>query len=81
MRDVTISPEGQITLPKDALEALSAKPGDKLRFFVYGIGEVRILAVRPVSGLFGALQYDGPPISSEDEEEAIARGAYESSSN
>ena len=78
MRDVTISPEGNITLPEAALEALSVKPGDKLRFFIYG-GEIKILAVRPVSRLFGALQYDGPPKSLEEMDEGIARGAYESS--
>ena len=43
MEDVTVSPEGKITLPKSALEALSLKPGDQVRFFVYG-HKVKILA-------------------------------------
>ena len=76
MQDVTISPEGQITLPKEALEALSAKPGDKLRLFVYG-NKVRVLAVRPVSWLHGALPYDGPPKSLEEMDEAITQAVTE----
>ncbi len=78
MKDVTISPEGNITLPEAALEALSAKPGDKLRLFIYG-GEIKILTVRPVSWLHGALPYDGPPKTLEEMDEGIAQGAYESS--
>ena len=76
MKDVTISPEGTITLPEAALEALSVKPGDKLRFFIYG-DKVRILAVRPVSWLHGALPYDGPPKSLEEMDEGITQAVTE----
>jgi bifunctional DNA-binding transcriptional regulator/antitoxin component of YhaV-PrlF toxin-antitoxin module len=76
MRDVTISPEGNIALPEAALEALSVKPGDKLRFFIYE-GEVRVLAVRPVSRLYGALPYDGPAKSLEEMEEGITQAVTE----
>ena len=76
MRDVTISPEGNIALPEAALEALSVKPGDKLRFFIYE-GEVRVLAVRPVSRLYGALPYDGPTKSLEEMEEGITQAVTE----
>ena len=73
----TISPEGQITLPESVLEELSLKTGDLVRFLVYE-GEVRVIPVRSLKQLFGALPYDGPPISLEEMNEAIASGACES---
>ncbi len=76
MRDAAISLDGKITLPKAVLEALSVKPGDKLRFFIYG-NKVRILAVRPVSWLHGALPYDGPPKSLEEMDEDITQAFTE----
>ena len=76
MEDATVSPDGQITLPKRAMEALSLKPGDQVRFFVYG-HKVRILAVRPVSRLHGALPYDGPPKSLEEMDEDVTQALTE----
>ena len=77
MQDVTISPDGKITLPKDALEALSAKPGDKLRLFISG-DKVKILTVRPVSWLRNVLPpYEGPPKSLEEMDEAITEAVTE----
>ncbi len=77
MHESTITPEGQITLPEPVLEALSLKPGDQVRYFIYE-GEVRVLAVRPVTWLSGALHYDGPPKSLEEMDDGIAEAACES---
>jgi len=37
--------------------------------------EVRILPAKPVSRLFGYLRYDGPEVSLQDMDNAIAEGA------
>ena len=44
-----------------------------MRYVITG-GEVRITAVRPVERLYGALEYDGPPVTLEDMERAAAEG-------
>ncbi len=73
----TIGPEGQITLPEEALQALSLKPGGQVRFFI-SKGEISILPVRTLKQLFGSLKYDGPPISLEQMDEDIAKAACDS---
>ncbi len=69
-----ITAKGQTTLPKAVREALSVKAGDRVRYVIQD-GEVRILKVGPVDRLFGVLQYDGPPVTLEEMERAIAEGA------
>ena len=76
MVESTITSKGQTTLPKSVREALGVRPGDRVRYVVSG-DEVRILPVRPLARLFGALKYDGPPRTLEDMERAIAEGAGE----
>lgn len=67
MFESRITVKGQTTLPK---------PGDKVRYVILEEG-VLIMPVRPTSRLFGSLKYDGPPVSLEDIERAIAEGATE----
>ncbi len=69
-----ITAKGQTTLPKAVREALGVGAGDRVRY-VIADGEVRILAVRPVGRLFGALRHDGPPVTLEQMEKAVADGA------
>ena len=69
-----ITAKGQTTLPKPVREALGVGAGDRVRY-VIADGEVRILAVRPVGRLFGALRHDGPPVTLEQMERAVADGA------
>ena len=47
---------------------------DKVRYMVHG-DEVRIRKVKSIDRLFGALKYDGPPVSLQDMERAIINGA------
>ncbi len=61
-------------MPKAVREALAAQPGDRLRYTILD-GEVRIRAVRPIQRLYGVLNYDGPPVTLDDMERAIAEGA------
>ena len=53
---------------------MSVQPGDKVRYLIDG-DAIRIVAVRPVSQLFGMLQYDGSPVTLEEMDEAIAETA------
>ena len=68
--------KGQTTLPKAVRESLSVKAGDKVRYVILDEG-VLIMPVRPTSRLFGSLKYDGPAVSLEDMDRAIAEGATE----
>ena len=62
-----ISSKGQTTLPKAVREALSVHAGDRVRYLIQN-GEVRIMAVRPISRLFGILRHDGPASTVEMED-------------
>lgn len=77
MIESIVTARGQITLPKAVRDALSVQPGDRIRYVVEG-KQVRILPVRPIERLYGALQYDGPEVTLEDMERAIADGGAES---
>ena len=71
-----VTEQGQTTLPKPVLEALGLKAGDRVRYFIAD-SEVRIVSVFSINRLFGALPYDGPPISVEKMEQALSEGISE----
>ena len=72
----TITSKGQTILPKPVREALGVRAGDRVRYVILD-SEIRVLPVRPVGCLFGALKHDGPPVTPEDMEHAIAEGTCE----
>ena len=74
MIESSITKKGQTTLPKPVRERLGVQAGDRGRYVISN-GEVRILAVRPISRLFGMLQRNGPAVTLEEMEQAIADGA------
>jgi len=74
MIESTLTSKSQTTLPKAVRNALGVGPGDRIRYTISD-GDVRILAVRPIERLFGAIEYDGPPVSLADMDRAIADGA------
>lgn len=74
MLESEISTNGLIALPKAVREALTLKPGDRVRYIIQG-GEVRIIKVRPIGPLSGALRHEGPSVTLEDMERAITEGA------
>lgn len=78
MEESTITSRGRTTLPKPVREALGVSQGDRVRYVILDKG-VRILPIRPISRLFGALKshYSGPPATLEDMNRAIAKGACE----
>ncbi len=75
MTTSVIDSMGRITLPKAVREALGVEAGDRVRCFVIEGREVRLLPMRSASRLFGFLQYDGPPVTLDDMERAIQKGA------
>ena len=74
MIESSITSKGQTTLPKVIREALGIETGDRIRYVIYD-DEVRILPVRPIGRLFGVLEYDGPAVTEEDMDQAVADGA------
>ena len=53
---------------------MALNEGGRIRYIVID-GAVRMVAVKPVARLFGTLQYDGPPVTVEAMDGAIADGA------
>ena len=74
MLESTVTDKGQTTLPAHVRNALSIKPGDRVRYFIHG-SKVHIIKTSSLSDLKGMLRYDGPPISLEEMEQAIADSA------
>ena len=74
MIESTVTVKGQTTLPKAVRESLAVKAGDKVRYVIVDKGAL-IMPVRPTDELFRSLEYDGPPVSLEDMDRAIAEGA------
>ena len=74
MLESTVTAEGQTVLPAPVQDALSIRPGDRVRYIIHG-NQVRMIKRVPISKLKGLIQYDGPPVSLAEMEEAIADGA------
>ena len=74
MIESTITAKGQTTLPKAVRQALSIQAGDRVGYIIQG-DQVRLLGVRPINRLYGALQHHGPAVTLEDMDNAIAEGA------
>ena len=69
-----ITSKGRTTLPKAVREALGVGPGDRVRYVILD-NEIRMLPVRSLSQLFGALKHAGPSVTLQDMERAIVDGA------
>lgn len=68
--------KGQITIPKDVRDELGLEAGTKVAFLRVGPGEYRLRAKTvSIMDLRGIAKHDGPPITLEEMEEAIAAGA------
>jgi antitoxin PrlF len=76
--DSALSSKGQITIPKAARDRLNIGPGDRVKFFFDAQGKLVILPKLPASALRGLLKspFDRP-VTLEEMEEGIARGAVE----
>ena len=76
MLESAVTKKGQTTLPKPVRETLGVGAGDRVRYVILE-GEVRIVPVRPIHRLFGVLEHEGPPVSLEEMDRAVAEGAQE----
>lgn len=79
MTTLTVTAKGQVTLRKNVLQHLGIGPGDKVEVDLDPGGKVVLKAERPVGTIedvFGMLKqyYDGPPLSIEEINDAIAAG-------
>ena len=74
MFESSITTKGQTTLPKAVRDSLAVKAGDKVRYVIVDQG-VLIMPVRPTGRLFRSMRYDGPVVSLEGMDRAIAEGA------
>jgi antitoxin PrlF len=77
MPKATITAKGQATIPVEIRRHLGLKPGNRVKFFIDADGSVVMRPMRPASELRGCVRYDGPPVSIEEMNEAIAEGATE----
>jgi len=79
MNSGTLTSKGQLTLPAHLREKFHMRAGTKVSFEEMPDGRI---AIRPKTGdiraLRGLVRYDGPAVSIEEMDEAIAAAATES---
>jgi AbrB family looped-hinge helix DNA binding protein len=71
----SLTSKGQVTIPKELRDQLNLAPGDKVKFFLQPDGHVVILPKLPASALRGMFRSRVGPVSIEDMEEGIRKGA------
>nr|CAA6829554.1 MAG: AbrB family transcriptional regulator [uncultured Thiotrichaceae bacterium] len=72
----TLTSKGQVTIPKQARNALNLDSGDRVEFIIDDDGRLFILPVtRSVKTLKGMLPKPASPVSLEDMDNAIAQAA------
>ncbi|MCY3594643.1 MAG: AbrB/MazE/SpoVT family DNA-binding domain-containing protein [Bacteroidetes bacterium] len=77
MITVTVSSDGQVTLPTEILIALGLRPGDRVNFIRMENGNYAVLPrIHSVKTLNGVLRRPAQkPVSLEEMDQAIAKGA------
>jgi AbrB family looped-hinge helix DNA binding protein len=74
--EATITSKGQITIPKSVRDLLQLRSGDRVDFVVEDNGTVVLVPLtRSVTALKGMLPRPGKPVTLEQMDEAVARGA------
>lgn len=78
MATATVTSKGQVTIPASIRKKLRLHPGSKIDFIENQAGETVIRAkTGSIRELYGFIQYDGPPVSIEEMNEAIGRAVAE----
>jgi AbrB family looped-hinge helix DNA binding protein len=78
MYHAKVTSKGQITLPAGLRAKLNLVPGSRVDFEERSDGSFVIRRkTRDIGELYGILKYDGPPVSIEDMNKAIAEAAAE----
>ncbi|HNB05522.1 MAG TPA: AbrB/MazE/SpoVT family DNA-binding domain-containing protein [Thauera aminoaromatica] len=74
--EATLTSKGQVTIPKAVRDALHLRSGDRLDFILEADGTVRVLPITgSVKRLKGMLPKPPRPLTVEEMDEAIAKGA------
>lgn len=76
---LTVTSKGQITLRKDLLEHLGARPGDKIEVEKLPSGRVQVSLPRKtgkMSDFFGSLKRPGQPVLTIEEMNAVISDAW-----
>jgi antitoxin PrlF len=73
--EATLTTKGRVTIPKPIRDHLHLAPGDKVKFFIQPDGHVVILPKLPVTALKGMFRSRVGPVSLEDMEAGIIKGA------
>lgn len=71
----TLTTKGQVTIPKEMRDQLHLAPGDKVKFFIQPDGRVVILPKLPASALRGMFRSRVGPVSLEDMDAGVTKGA------
>jgi antitoxin PrlF len=74
--EATLSSKGQATIPKAVRDRLQIKAGDRFKFFFHPDGVI-ILPKISTARLKGMIPKPAQPVSLEDMDRAIAKGATE----
>ena len=78
MATATMTSKGQVTIPAAVRKKLRLHPGSKIDFVENAAGETVVRAkTGSIRDLYGFIKYDGPPVSIEEMNEAIAQAAVE----
>ena len=79
MPTATMTSKGQVTVPAEVRRELGLGHGSRITFERVEDGSYRVARVgRSIMELSGCLKYEGPPLTIEEMNEAIADAAVES---
>jgi AbrB family looped-hinge helix DNA binding protein len=70
-----LTAKGQVTIPKEMRDKLHLAPGDRVKFFMQPDGRLVILPKLPASALRGMFRSRRGPVSLEEMDAAIEKGA------
>jgi len=73
--EAAITSKGQATIPKTVRDHLHLRPGDRVRFFIHPDGSVVLLPRVSVTALRGMVKPRVPPVTLEEMDRAVAKGA------
>jgi len=75
MTTLTVAAKGQVTFPREILDHLGVKPGEKITVNKLPHGRIEVAAARPagrISDAFDVLKREGGPVLSIDEINEVA---------
>ncbi|HOW02341.1 MAG TPA: AbrB/MazE/SpoVT family DNA-binding domain-containing protein [Rhodoglobus sp.] len=74
----TVTSKGQITIPAEVRDALNIRTGTRVQFLPKSDGTWDFIPLTgSVMDLAGFIKWDGPPVTLEEMDAAIAEGAAE----